>query len=170
MLQALGFHRPDDSQSHRAGSKAAQLEKNEQARSGRTIDCERAQNHPKNWGQVAEGGFHEAQFRVETRKDSFGRGKEGPALESAGAVGDMVRRKAIKDFIHLQNPIGITVGGSHERKSRKTELPEACFTKAGKTLAVPRLAVVPRGFQSVGMSKTARREGGIGQLPDQPFV
>jgi hypothetical protein len=146
------------------------MDKYQQARSCGTVDGERTQDHPKNRGEVTEGSFHGAQFRVENWKDSLGRGKKSPALESAGAVGDMIRGEAIKDFVYLQNPFGIAVGGSHEWKRRKAELPEACFAKAGETLAVPRFAMVPRGLQSVGVSEAAGREGGIGQLPDEPFI
>lgn len=112
----------------------------------------------------------------------MGGSEEGAALETTGAVSDVVGKKAVAEVVHLQKSgerkrmrkikirRGRSVDGGYEWEGGAAELGEAGFKPRSKGGGVFEFAILPGCFEAVGVSKTAGGKGGVGELPQEQRV
>src|SRR5580698_7913703 len=84
--------------------------------------------------------------------------EEGPALEAAGAVGDMIGEKGVAMLIKRAKLSWFVMRGAEKRQDTVAELPQAGFQQAGQLGTVARFPVLPDSFQSGAVGKSAGGE------------
>ena len=76
-------------------------------------------------------------------------------MRPAGAVGDVIRRESMAQFVDIIEFFGSIIGRQHERQCCFAQLPDTRLEKPDKGISVAHLAVLPRGFEPGRMRKAA---------------
>ncbi len=127
VLQRLRFHRPRNAQPDRSRHQSAQVLKEKQARHPGPAHAKRSRDSAKDRRKMPQWNTpgHAANFGG--AEDLSGRGEKRPALQTAGAIGDMIGEKTVAKAVQFTRPVRLVMGGSGKWQASVTELFQARF-------------------------------------------
>lgn len=162
-LQSLGFQWSDDAQSNGGGHDSAEVLKQEEAGGGFERDTEPAQNRAEHRGEMPRD---RCRWGIGEQRVGHG-GPEGAALQTACAIGDVVRDPGFGELVQLVEPFWLAMRFDHERQCGPGGLMEAGLEERLEMSSIGDLAELPGGFESAGMRETSDRQCRVRELKDQ---
>lgn len=162
-LNPLPFHRTNYAEPDGSADPAAQLGKDEEPGRGLRVEAKQPGNATEDrremTGQLVllnQGPHFTQPIPAEA---ALGRGQQRPALPSAGAVGDVIGREGIAEFIQFSELLDAGKAGANKNEGAMRELFEGSFEKVGQIASATHFAVLPGGFEPAGMGEPAGGKG-----------
>ncbi len=169
VLDGLCFEWANDSKAHRGCDPAAQLPEARESERFGSADGKLAEDESGQRSQMTmEAGGLAGVGEERFAKDAFGGGLKRGALETAGAVGDVVVEKGVGQRIPFAQALRLVETGDDEGEEVPTELAEVVREEGFQFTAVTHFAVLTRGFESAGMREATGWKRRVDQLPDEP--
>lgn len=162
-LNALGFKRSNDAEAHSGGDQASEVLKQEEVGGDVERNGQLAEERAEERREVAglRGGWAVGEEGVGDG------GPEGAALESAGAIGDVVGGPGVGELVEFGQAIRFAMADGDQGEGGGGGLSETGFEEAGELGATVDFTELPGGFESARMGETSRGKGGVGELEDE---
>jgi hypothetical protein len=127
MLQCLRFHRPGNAQPDRSCRQSPQVLKEKQTSCPGPAHAQHARDRAEGRRKMAQWKTPGRPANFDGMEDSRGRGEERPALEAAGAVGDMVGQETVAKAVQFTPLFRLVMRGGDKGKASVSKLFQAGF-------------------------------------------